>query len=128
MSKITKSKINPMKKIIMKQDAPKRPPTLGEPTMVTDWTKHINEKHKIRHFAQIRDEKDGRKQAYVTTPNLGTYFIAAKEDYCGYYYIWLFCIQESTGRIVFRINSSDVGFVLWDVPEVKEEKNDTVTA
>jgi hypothetical protein len=121
---LQKSKPDKFKKLTLKQDQPKappRPPTLGEPTMTTDWDEHISSYHKIKHFAQIKTEKDGRKQAYVTIPDPGTYFTAGREDFCGYYYIWLLCIQEKTRRIKFRINTVELDFVLWDVPEKEED-------
>lgn len=122
MSKTIKMQPDKFKQMVQKQDEPKRPATLGEPTMSTDWDYHMLNKHKIKNFTKIqttgKDPKTGKdiKQAFVNTPRLGQIFIPVREDFCGYYYIWILCLNEKTGQILFRANTGDLDFVTWDVP------------
>ena len=120
MGKITKMQPNKFKEVIARQDQPKRPPTLGEPCEVTNWEEHIKSGHRLKHFAKIQPTRDGKsKEALVHTPERNQYFIAVKEPFCGYYYIWILCLTEGSDRINWRVNAGDVQFVLWDVPEEK---------
>ena len=122
MSKTIKMQSDKFKKLINKQDEPKRPPTLGESVMTTDWMNHILHKHKIINFTKIqqtgKDPKTGKPimQAFVNTTKPGQIFIPVREDFCGHYYIWILCLNESTGQIIFRANTGDLDFVTWDIP------------
>lgn len=107
------------KRIVEKQNLPPRPPTLGEPCETTNWDEHIDAGHKIKHFVKIQDLPNKQKEAVVHTPEDNKYFIATKEMFGdkGYYYVWILCLTHGSARINWRVNTGDIHFVLWDVPE-----------
>jgi hypothetical protein len=130
MAKVNKSQSDKFLKVVKKQDEPKlkpvNPPTLGEASMVTNWEEHIVLGHNIKHYVQIRPGKiDGQKQAFVTTPVQGTIFVPVMEyindsifvERKRYYHVWIMCIQNNTNRVLYKIDSGEVDFVLWDVLE-----------
>lgn len=131
MGKTMKMQPDKFKQIVQKQDIPPRPPTLGEPCEATNWDTHMDAGHKIAHFVKVQDVPgQKRKEAMIHTPGQNQYFVAVKEPFCGYHYIWILCLTNGSDRINWRINTGDVQFVLWDIPQpvmvptsqVKEEK------
>jgi len=128
MGNVRKMQPDKFKKVVSKQDEPKRPPTLGEPVEVTNWETHINAGHRLLHFVKIVDTKDGKKQAMVHRPDRNQYYLALKETFIApYYYIWIVCLTEGSDRINYRINAGDVQFVLWDVPAETPAEPETKT-
>ena len=107
------------KQLVAKQDMIKGPETLGEPTEITNWTEHMKLGHRIRNFTKIQDMPNKQKQAIVHTPAANQYFLAVKESFCGYYYIWILCLTEGSHRVLFRVNSGDIQFVTWEIPEAE---------
>lgn len=122
MSKTIKMQPDKFKKLVEKQDEPKRPPNLGEPAADTNWDYHILQRHKIVNFTQIKqtgkDPNNGKPimQAFVNTPRYGQIFVPVQEIFCGYHYIWILCLYAKTGQIIFRINTGEIDFVTWDIP------------
>jgi hypothetical protein len=105
------------KKLVNNQNTPQRPPTLGESCEVTNWNLHIEAKHKIKSFAQIRDIPGKQKEAVVHTPGENQYFLAIKENFGDFFYVWILCLTNGSDRINWRINSGEVQFIVWDGPE-----------
>lgn len=124
MAKLKKSQPDKMKLIIKREEEKIPPPPLGEPAGSTDWMKHTQEGHLIKTFSKIVDDGRGNKQVIMNKPNPGMVFIPIKEDLAGYPFrwIWIYCIEEKTGRIIFKENSGHVDFVDWDVPKKKEDE------
>jgi hypothetical protein len=130
MSKTIKMQPDKFKKLINKQDEPKRPTTLGESIMNTDWDYHMLNKHKLKNFTKVQEDRDPltgeiiidpkTKQpifkAFINTPKKDQIFVCAKEEFLGYYYIWIICLNEKTGQIIFRANTGEFDFVTWDIP------------
>lgn len=108
------------KKLVLKQNVPEKPKTLGEPVSTTDWFGHIEKEHTLDSYANIVPLPGGNKEVHVHTPNPGTKFIAEIEMvHSRYHWIWIYCIEIATGRVIFKENSGAIDFVIWNIPEGK---------
>jgi hypothetical protein len=130
MGKTMKMQPDKYKQLVGKQPQFAGPDRLGEPVQVTNWDAHISAGHKLKHFVKIQDVPGGKKQAMINTPGQNQYFVAVKENFLQYYYVWIICLTNGSDRINWRVNTGDLDFVEWDIPEevlvptsqVKEEK------
>jgi len=118
MAKVNKSQPDKMKLVVKRQDQAELPPPLGEPANSTDWVKHISEGHLVKTFSKIVDDGKGNKQVMMNKPNPGMKFYPIVEGIPNYpfMWVWIYCIEEKTKRIIFKENSGHIDFVDWDVP------------
>jgi hypothetical protein len=125
MGKVNKSQPDKFMKIVKKAPV-EAPPPLGEAMAIIDWELHLKANHRIRSFSKIVDDGKGNKQVLMNKPNAGMIFIIIKEQlkdgpkFLPFHWVWIYCVEEKTGKIAFKENTGNVDFIDWDIPEVKK--------
>lgn len=114
---LNKSKPDKFKKLVLKQDEPKKPATLGTPVENLNYAELEDEP--IAYYTVI-SEKD--RQAYVHTPIDGTFFkLLIDRQFSNHPQAFIATIHSKTQFITGLRNAFSVQFIQFSKDEVKDE-------